>query len=180
MQELSDRDLVKRCLKGDRKAFEILVDRYQKPVFNLALRMVSDTDDAADLTQAVFIKAYEKLKSYNDRYKFFSWLYKIAVNTSLNFLEQKKRRDLLGDRDIPQEPVVEAELEASERIQKLEDAILELRTEFRIVIVLRHFHDLSYEEMSQILDIPEKTVKSRLFSARQMLREILLRRGLTE
>jgi RNA polymerase sigma-70 factor (ECF subfamily) len=180
MQELPDRDLVKRCLKGDRKAFEVLVDRYQKPVFNLALRMVSDTDDAADLTQAVFIKAYEKLKSYNDRYKFFSWLYKIAVNTSLNFLEQKKRRDLLGDRDIPQEPVVEAELEASERIQMLEDAILELRTEFRIVIVLRHFHDLSYEEMSQILDIPEKTVKSRLFSARQMLREILLRSGLMD
>lgn len=178
MQEPHDKDLVKRCLKGDQKAFEILLDRYQKPIYNVALRMVNDVDDAADLTQTVFIKAYENLRSYNDRYKFFSWLYRIAVNTSLNFLEQKKRRDLLGDRDIPQEPGVEAELEASERVQKLEDAILELRPEYRIVIVLRHFHDLSYEEMSQILDIPEKKVKSRLFSARQMLREILLKAGL--
>ncbi|MGA3244717.1 MAG: sigma factor, partial [Bacteroidota bacterium] len=81
MQEPNDKDLVKRCLSGDQKAFEILLERYQKPVFNIALRVLSNTDDAADVTQATFVKAYEKLNSYDNRYKFFSWLYRIAVNT---------------------------------------------------------------------------------------------------
>jgi len=180
MPELHDKDLVKRCLKGDQKAFEMLLDRYQKPIYNLAFRMVNNIDDAADLTQTVFIKAYEKLKSYNDRYEFYSWLYRIAVNTSLNFVEKNKRQDLLGDRDVLQGSDVEDELESMERVEKLEEAILELRPEYRIVIVLRHFHDLSYDEMGTILDIPEKTVKSRLFSARQLLKGLLLKSGLME
>lgn len=144
MQEPDDKDLVRRCLKGEKKAFETLLDRYQKPIYNVALRMVSSLDDAADLTQTVFIKAYENLRSYDERFKFFSWLYKIAVNSSLNFLEQKKRNDLLGDQDVSQGPVLEEQIEASERIEKLDDAILQLKPEYRIVIVLRHFHDLSY------------------------------------
>jgi RNA polymerase sigma-70 factor (ECF subfamily) len=180
MQELNDRDLVRRSLKGEQKAFEALLDRYEKPIYNLALRMVNDSDDAADLTQAVFLKAYEKLVTYNERFKFFSWLYKIAVNTSLNFLEQQKKQDQLGDRDVSQGSVVEEQFEAAERVQKLEEAILQLEPDYRIVIVLKHFHDLSYDEIGRILDIPEKTVKSRLFSARGLLREILLRIGLTE
>ena len=158
----------------------MLLDRYQKPIYNVAFRMVNNIDDAADLTQTVFIRAYEKLNSYNDRYEFYSWLYRIAVNTSLNFVEKNKRQDLLGDRDVLQGSDVENELESRERVEKLEEAILELRAEYRIVIVLRHFHDLSYDEMGTILDIPEKTVKSRLFSARQLLKGLLLKSGLME
>jgi len=180
MQEPDDKNLVKRCLAGDLKPFEILLERYQKPVFNIALRLLSNTDDAADVTQATFVKAYEKLNTYNKRYKFFSWLYRIAVNTSLNLLEQKKRSDLLGDREVPEGNRLEEELHASERVEKLEDAILDLPVEYRVVIVLRHFHDLSYEEMGIILDLPEKTVKSRLFTARQMLRDLLINSGLME
>lgn len=174
-----DKDLVRQCLKGDQKAFECLLDRYQKPIFNVALRIVGNADDAAELTQTVFVRIYEKLGTYDERYKFFSWLYKIAVNASINFLEQKKRYDVLTDREVSQEPRVEEQVEASERAEKLEDAILELRTEYRIVIVLRHFHDLSYDEMGKILDLPEKTVKSRLFTARQMLKDILVKAGLS-
>jgi len=180
MTSSDDNDLVKRCLSGDQKAFESLLDRYQKPIFNVALRMVGDADDAADLTQTVFVRAYEKLGTYNDHYKFFSWLYKIAVNASINFLEQRKRYDVLTDREVSQEPLVEDQVDASDRVEKLETAILELSTEYRIVIVLRHFHDLSYDEMGRILDLPEKTVKSRLFTARQLLKEILLKAGLSD
>jgi RNA polymerase sigma-70 factor (ECF subfamily) len=180
MQEPDDRDLVRRCLSGDLKAFETILERYQKPLFNVALRVLSNADDAADVTQATFVKAYEKLNSYDDRYKFFSWLYRIAVNTSLNFLDQKKRSDLLGDEDVSEGNRLEEELHASERVEKLEDAILNLPVEYRVVIVLKHFHDLSYEEMGLILDIPEKTVKSRLFTARQMLKDILIKAGLVE
>lgn len=180
MLEPDDKDLVKRCLAGDLKAFETLLERYQKPVFNIALRVLSNTDDAADVTQATFVKAYEKLTSYDSRYKFFSWIYRIAVNTSLNFLEQKKRSDLLGDEDVSEGNRLEEELHAAERVEKLEDAILNLSVEYRVVIVLRHFHDLSYEEMGTILDLPEKTVKSRLFTARQMLKDTLTKAGLME
>ena len=180
MLEPDDKDLVKRCLTGDLKAFETILARYQKPVFNVALRVLSNTADAADVTQATFIKAYEKLSSYDKRYKFFSWLYRIAINTSLNFLEQKKRSDLLGDEDVSEGNRLEEELHAAERVEKLEDAILNLPVEYRVVIVLRHFHDLSYEEMGTILNLPEKTVKSRLFTARQMLKDLLTRSGLME
>ncbi len=180
MLEPDDKDLVSRCLTGDMKAFETLVDRYEKPVFNVALRLLSNSDDAADVSQATFVKAYEKLNSYDDRYKFFSWLYRIAVNTSLNFLEQKKRSDLLGDEEVTEGSRLEEEFDAAERVEKLEDAILNLPVEYRVVIVLRHFHDLSYEEMGMILDLPEKTVKSRLFTARQLLKDILIKAGLME
>jgi RNA polymerase sigma-70 factor (ECF subfamily) len=180
MLEPDDKDLVRRCLTGDLKAFETILERYQKPVFNVALRLLSNTDDAADVAQSTFVKAYEKLNSYDDRYKFFSWLYRIAVNTSLNFLEQKKRSDLLGDEDVSEGNHLEEELHAAERVEKLEDAILNLPVEYRVVIVLRHFHDLSYEEMGMILDLPDKTVKSRLFTARKMLKDILIKAGLME
>jgi RNA polymerase sigma-70 factor, ECF subfamily len=180
MLEADDKELVGRCLNGDLKAFEVLLERYQKPVFNIALRILSDTMDAADVTQSTFLKAYEKLSSYSDRYKFFSWLYRIAVNTSLNFLEQKKRSDLLGDGDVAESDTMEERLHASERVEKLDDAILNLPVDYRVVIVLRHFHDLSYEEIGAILDIPDKTVKSRLFTGRQLLKDMLMEAGLME
>jgi RNA polymerase sigma-70 factor (ECF subfamily) len=180
MQEPDDRDLVRRCLKGDQVAFEILLDRYQKPIYHLALRMVNDVDDAADLTQTVFLRAYENLSAYDARRKFFSWLYRIAVNTSLNFVAQKKRVETLGDREVQEEPAAAERFEAAERVEKLDDAILELQPEYRIVIVLKHFHDLSYEEIGTILDIPEKKVKSRLYTARQLLKDLLRESGLME
>jgi RNA polymerase sigma-70 factor (ECF subfamily) len=180
MQEPDDRDLVRRCLKGDQIAFEILLDRYQRPIYNIALRMVNDVDDAADLTQTVFLKAYENLTSYDGRRKFFSWLYRIAVNTSLNFVAQNKRVETLSDREVSEEPAPAERFEAAERVEKLDKAILELQPEYRIVIVLRHFHDLSYEEIGAILEIPEKTVKSRLFTARHLLKDLLRKSGLTE
>jgi RNA polymerase sigma-70 factor (ECF subfamily) len=180
MLEPDDKELVRRCLKGDLKAFEPLLERYQKPVFNIALRILSDTGDAADVTQSTFLKAYENLSSYNERYKFFSWLYRIAVNTSLNLLEQKRRSDLLGDVDVVGTDSTEEQLHTAERVEKLEDAILNLSLDYRVVIVLRHFHDLSYEEIAVILDIPEKTVKSRLFTGRQLLKDMLMKAGLVE
>ena len=180
MEEHDDLSLVRRSLSGDHKAFEEIIDRYQKPLYNVALRMVGDLDDAADLTQTVFIKAFEKLNSYKERYKFFSWLYRIAVNTAINFLEQQKRMELLGDRDVAEEPEVDEILATSDRNQMLGNALLQLRPDYRIIILLKHFHELSYEEIGFVLEIPEKTVKSRLFAARGMLREILARTGLME
>jgi RNA polymerase sigma-70 factor (ECF subfamily) len=175
--ERSDRELVRECLDGSERAFGDLVDRYQKVVFNVAYRMVNDYDTAEDITQTVFIKGYERLSSFDPKYKFFSWLYKIAVNESLNQINQRKRMtelspDMVSDDKRPDEIVSDTELS-----RKMGEALMELDPNYRTAIVLRHFRNLSYREMSEILEIPEKTVKSRLFTGRQLLRKVLVARG---
>jgi RNA polymerase sigma-70 factor (ECF subfamily) len=179
MTDHNDATLVKRCLEGDQRAFEHLLNSYQKPVFNLVLRMVKDFEEAEDITQAVFVKAYENLSSFNPKYKFFSWIYKIAINESLNFLNLRKRVTDLEEADqlISQADTPEVKLQNVEISSHLDECMMKLSPEYRIVIVLRHFQDLPYNEIAQILDIPEHTVKSRLFAARQALRKHLLRRG---
>jgi RNA polymerase sigma-70 factor (ECF subfamily) len=174
MDKYEDIALVKLCLKGNSEAFEILLDRYQKPIFNLVFRMCNNFDDAEDITQLVFIKVYKNLKSYNNKYKFFSWVYRIAINETLNQLKQKVRLEELSDMYMSKEGTpddVYNQVEISETIQK---ALMELESNYRIPIILRHFHNCTYQDMSNILHIPEKTIKSRLFTARQLLGQILI------
>ncbi len=173
----TDTALVRKCLKGESIAFERILDKYERVVFNTALRMVKDTRDAEELTQSVFVRVYERLSTFNPRYKFFSWLYRIVVNECLNHLKLRKHHQQLGEaEDASQNP--EERFEGLEKEEKISQALLKLDVNQRIVIVLRHFHDLSYREMSQILDIPVKRVKSRLFTARQVLRMHLIKMGI--
>jgi RNA polymerase sigma-70 factor (ECF subfamily) len=178
MEEYDDAILVDACLKGDNGAYEELVRRYQMPIYNLALRMVKAPEDAEDITQTVFVKAYEKLDSYDPGHRFFSWVYRIAVNESINLCKRKRRTDpyesgvTYAYGHTPEESFRDGEL--SEHIA---DAISRLKMDYRLVLVLKHFHDFSYEEMSEVLQIPEKTVKSRLFTARQQLKAVLERAG---
>jgi RNA polymerase sigma-70 factor (ECF subfamily) len=178
MIDAEDLELVKRCRAGERDAFERLVEKYQRAIFNLALRMVQSPDDAEDIAQTAFLKAYERLETYKEKHKFFSWLYRIAVNESLSFLEERKRFSGLDEASQIPEPEKADTAEASDLSARIEEALMELKVEYRAVTVLKHFEGLSYEEIGQILDIPEKKVKSRLFTARQMLRDILVRKGL--
>jgi len=166
--------LVEQCLSGDTDAFGALVDRYQQAVFNVALRMVNRYEDAQDIAQTVFLKAYRNLGSYKAEYKFFSWIYRMVVNESINFLERRRSTELLEDIHVSSEPDPHVSLETAELNRSLERAIASLLPEYRAVIILRHFEDLSYDEIARILRIPEKTVKSRLFSARRQLREALI------
>lgn len=177
MIEADDLELVRRCVKGDRNAFEGIVDRYQKVIFNLALRMVNSHADAEDITQTVFIKAYEKLDKFNFRHKFYSWLYRIAVNESLNHLARMRPNEKFSEATMSPEPGPDVRYEQTERNEHVRRSIMALQWDHRTVIVLRHFHDLSYEEIGRILDIPVKRVKSRLFSARDALRNLLIQTG---
>jgi len=170
--------LVRQCLDGDKRAFEKIVDKYQKPIFNVTYRMLNSYDDAEDVTQSVFIKAFEKLETFNPKYKFFSWLYRIAINESLNFIEQKKRYEVLDEELALEEQAADETYIDSETKQTVQDALMHLEIEQRAAVILKHFQDLSYKEIGFIFDIPEKTVKSRLFSARQQLKNILLRKAL--
>lgn len=177
MTEEPDLILVKQCLRGDRKAFESIVEKYQKTMFNVALRIVNDYDDAQDVTQSVFVKAFESLKSFDPKYKFFSWLYRIGVNEALNFLNQKRNFEGLDEGLVSKEKTPDETYDDLELGEDIRQALLCLKLEYRTVIVLKHFQNLSYKEISYIVDLPEKTVKARLFTARHLLREILLKKG---
>jgi RNA polymerase sigma-70 factor, ECF subfamily len=167
--------LVERILAGDLRAFSLLVDRYQKTVFNLALRMLHDADDAEDVAQAVFLKIYERLSQYDSRYRFFSWMYRIAMNETLNFLRQRKPMEQMEESAVVTSPV--EEIERADIVWHMDEALMRLPSDQRAVVVLKHFEGFSYEEIAKMLNITEKKVKSRLFSARQMLRVVLESRG---
>ncbi len=169
-----DRVLVRQCLDGHSEAFEQIVDKYHKTVFNAALRILNDVEDAADITQSVFLKVFENLGTFNARYKFFSWLYKITINESLNFLNRRRQYDQIDEALAAADKPPDERYRDVERSEKIQEALMELSLDYRVVLVLNHFHDLTYKEIAYILEIPEKRVKSRLFSARQLLRDKLL------
>lgn len=173
----NDADLVQQTLAGDRKAFAVLVERYERPIYNLACRMVHDPDDAADVTQNAFVKAFRKLDSFDPGYRFFSWLYRIAVNEAINQLNARKRaREFQFE--TPTAPTTpDADYASGEAHTQLGRALAAMSLDQRIVIILKHLLFLSYRDIGEILEIPEKTVKSRLFSARQVLREQLIKQG---
>jgi RNA polymerase sigma-70 factor (ECF subfamily) len=168
-----DGQLVARCLQGDTTAFETLVERYHRVLYTVAYRMLGNAEDARDATQEAFVKAYERLASFNPELRFFSWIYRIVTNECLNEIRARRVQ-------VPVPPDLEAaggpalEFETGERRRRVQAALLTLTPEHREVVVLRHFAGLSYGEMALALGIPAKTVKSRLYSARQALGQRLL------
>ncbi|MGB6603882.1 MAG: sigma-70 family RNA polymerase sigma factor [Steroidobacteraceae bacterium] len=175
MNEEDDPTLVVRSRGGDREAFEHLVVRYQKPVFNVALRMLHNRQDAMDVAQTTFLKAFEHLGDYDPAFRFYSWLYRIAINESLNVLAVRKRLAEPVAEAIDERPGPERVAEGDQALEAIESALMLIKPELRAVVALRHIANLSYEDMAQVLGLPEKTVKSRLHSARELLREHLLR-----
>jgi RNA polymerase sigma-70 factor, ECF subfamily len=173
LEPTEDADLVARCLRGDRAAFEPLVTRYERVLFTVALRLTGEYEDARDATQNAFVRAYVHLETFDPSRKFFSWLYRIVVNECLNLRRARH----------PNEPLVETIeapasggldiVAASETHDRIQAALMALTREYREVVVLRHFADLSYEEIGEALGVPDKTVKSRLFSARKRLADLL-------
>jgi RNA polymerase sigma-70 factor (ECF subfamily) len=171
-----DQAMVERFRKGDREAFTELVVRYQRPIYNAAFWILRSADDARDIAQAVFLKVAEHLDEYDSQRRFFSWIYRIAVNESLNLLRRNGHEEVLDEEvDLPESESAnpEARARAAEQTRDIERALLSMSPADRAVLVLRHFSECSYQEIAQILDIDEKTVKSRLFEARNRLRNLL-------
>ena len=172
----ADDALVERVRQGDRDAFAALVVRYQRPVYNAAWWVLRNAEDARDVAQNVFMKVAERLDEYDPRYRFFSWIYRIAVNEALNQLRRRDREEPLDDeveRAGPAGDDPEAKASEAERDGKVRDAVMRMSANDRTVLMLRHFSELSYQEIADVLDVDEKTVKSRLFEARQRLRGTL-------
>ena len=172
----TDLELVERFRGGDQAAFAELVTRYQQPIYNAAFWVLRRAEDANDITQEVFLKVAERLDEYDPRFRFFSWIYRIAVNESLNLLRRNKREKGLDDEfDLPAADSAspEYQLGDAQLTERIRSTLMRMTTSDRTVLSLRHFSDCSYQEIGQILDVDAKMVKSRLFEARQRLRGLL-------
>ena len=163
--------LIARCLSGDTAAFEPLVRRYHRPLFRVAVRLLGNREEARDAGQSAFLKAYQALASRGAGRPFFSWVYRILVNDCLNTLRSRHPTQPLED--MAGSVADTDAVETGETQRRVRQALLRLPADQRDVIVLRHFAEMSYEQAAMALGIPEKTVKSRLFSARQRLCDLL-------
>ena len=178
--EPTDAALVQRTLRGETLAYNHLVGRYQRQVYNLAFRMVGNAEDAYDLVQDTFLRAYSALASFRQDASFLTWLYKICSNLSIDLLRSRRAKgavSLQEELEDGREPAAE-ERQSSPEDTVVRDAIgdivqrevMNLPERYRIVVVMRHLQGMSIEEISQQLNIPSGTVKTHLFRARDMLR----------
>ena len=191
INRIADCDLVARAVAGREDGFEELVRRYQRPIATYVYRMVGDYEAALDLTQEVFIKVYGSLSRYRSEYKFSTWIYKIAHNAAIDHLRRHTTREqsLVVDdagggeqRELPiatGKPSPEQEYAGKERRAEIEQVVSQLPATYRELIVLRHSHDLSYEEIAEVTGLPLGTVKNRLFRAREAMRQQFVQRGIT-
>ncbi|WP_084658801.1 RNA polymerase sigma factor [Thermogemmatispora onikobensis] len=180
--EQDDAQLVKASQRGDREAFALLVQRYQRRIFNMILRMLQDYEEACEITQEAFLAAWQGLPTFRGEARFPTWLYRIAYNCCLRQLEQRRRDKALQnamqeqqllDEAGDQRRQAESTLEARDRLALVREQLEALPTKYRIVLVLRHLQEMTYEEMAEILMMPIGTIKTHLFRARNLLKERL-------
>jgi len=179
--EATDLELVKRVQKGDKGAFDLLVLKYEHKIVNLVMRYVRDPEIALDISQEAFIKAYRALPRFRGDSAFYTWLYRIAVNTAKNHLASQRRRPMETELDLqdPEHYGLHAKLQEtdtpeaislSRELQEiLERAIHALPEDLRTAIILRELDGMSYEEIAETMDCPVGTVRSRIFRARDAI-----------
>ena len=188
MTEINEKEIIGRVLGGDTEAFSELVTRYEKTVYNLALRMVGDRADAADMTQEAFVKAWTNLPSYRGESRFSAWLYRITTNVCLDFLRHKSRRPQVSlstsdddeerQLDIPDPKSMPEELLMKKLgMEAVHRGLERLPPKHRQILVMRELGGLSYSEIAAQLSLEEGTVKSRIFRARKRLCAYLLKSG---
>ena len=183
---LAEMDLVKRAQRGDLTAYDELVKRYQERIYATIYHMTSNHEDANDLAQESFVKAFQALKSFKGGSSFYTWLYRIAVNKTINFLKQRKNRQHMSLNDLDFNAEHNPDLVAlisdktprrdaglSELQEKLNAALLKLSESHRLAVVLHDVQGLSHEEIAKIMHCNIGTVRSRLFYARQQLQALL-------
>jgi RNA polymerase sigma-70 factor, ECF subfamily len=172
VDDSADAAAVERCLGGEQDAYESIVLRYQRLLFNVAMRMLGNYEDARDATQIAFVKAYEHLDTFDRGQRFFSWFYRILKNECLNVI-RARRPETSVSMELPAHRGADP-VETKERQQAIQLALTSLSVDYREVVVLRHFTELSYDEIAAMLGIPATTVKSRLYTARQQLSDLLV------
>ena len=184
-----DIELINGALAGVEESFEELVQRYQRPIISYVYRFLNDYDASLDVTQEVFIKVYNSLDRYSSDYKFSTWLYRIAHNAAIDHIRRNSRKEHSLEAENQEgtfqlqlesaRPNPEQDRQRSEWRTEIESVVRCLPSSYRELIALRHGKDLSYIEIAEVTGLPLGTVKNRLFRAREMMREMLVERGLT-
>ena len=189
MTRQEEAQVIERVLSGDINAYEQLVTQYEKSVYNLALRMTDNPEDAADMAQEAFIKAYNSLSSFRGDSKFSVWLYRIVSNVCLDFLRKQSRRPSVSlsvedddgedvQLDVPDDSMSpELQLERKLTRESVREGLKQLPEDYRQILLLRELQGLSYDEIAETLYIGVGTVKSRIFRAREKLCAFLLKGG---
>jgi RNA polymerase sigma-70 factor (ECF subfamily) len=177
MTDETDATLIVRCRHGDRSAFDTLLTRYARQIFGAAFRILHHREDAIDVTQTAFLRAYEHFDRYDPGQRFDSWLYRIAVNEALDLVRSRRPSESLAEDAVDEQPGPEETAAHDQDDRLMQGALNQLKVEYRVVIVLKHLQGCAYEEIADILECPVKTVKSRLFTARQALRDVLVAKG---
>jgi RNA polymerase sigma-70 factor (ECF subfamily) len=180
-----DRELVELTIQGDRKAFEMILNKHQQPLLNYIGRMVGNRELALDFTQEVFIKTYSSLSTYRSQFKFRTWLFKIASNYIIDFWRKKKidtfSIDQIGRADDDRAPFeipsdetsICTRFELSELREKIDKALDKLPPHLRELFIWRHVNEFSYEEIAEIKGLPVGTVKNRVFQSKEYIRRLL-------
>jgi len=179
-----DYDLVLHAIDGDQKAYAELLGRYRDAIYFMLLKMVSNQSDAEDLTIEAFGKAFKNITQYTPSYAFSTWLFKIATNNCIDFIRKKKLNNISLDQSAVHEdsaPMIiptdsldpEENMISQQKVILLKSVVAKLKPRYRKLIELRYFHELSYEEISEELELPIGTVKAQLFRARELLYNIL-------
>ena len=181
--ERTDAYLVKRSQEGDVSSFELLVIRYQKRIFNVVFRVVRDRDAVEDLAQETFLNAFKSIRSFKGGSSFYTWLYRIAANVSINYLAKRNKASFADEELLETEEVSkrvsggelspERGVQNQETAKAIREAVNLLPSDIRQAVILREFDGLSYEEIAEVMDCPIGTVRSRIFRGREMLKEKL-------
>jgi RNA polymerase sigma-70 factor, ECF subfamily len=177
--EQDDAILVAASKRGDQEAFALLVQRYQRRVFNLVFGMLQQYEEASEITQETFLAAWQGLPAFRGEARFSTWLHRIAYNCALKQLEQRRRdRALQAAMEAEQmvgggEAHTDVIMETHARQEMVQEQLSQLPAKYRIVLILRHLQEMTYEEMAEILTMPIGTIKTHLFRARNLLKERL-------
>ncbi len=178
---LTDQELVQKTLDGDKEAFSVLVQRYQRQIYSLTYRLTNDPEDARDLAQEVFIHIYKVLGKYDQGRKFFSWMYKVATNVCYNSLRRGRQEHAVAlEKVIEFAPYIgdntnqpEEYYERRETQALVRQAVAELPDKYRLPLVLRYLEDLSYREIAEFMDLPVTTIETRLYRGKALLQKRL-------
>ncbi|WP_425446305.1 RNA polymerase sigma factor [Dethiothermospora halolimnae] len=173
---MDDKEIVNRCLDGDGDVFKELVTRHKKKIYNIAYKFTFNKEDALDITQEIFIKAYNSLEKYNPKYKFSSWILKMTTNYCLDIKKKKRVNTVELNTKLKNDKTTTSAEDVfihKENKKIIKDAINNLSKEYRVLIILYHNENLSYKEISETLNLPLTKVKNRLYRARNMLKENL-------
>ncbi len=181
-----EQNWLEQARRGDQTAFGKLIEAYQRPVYNLAYRMLNNSGEAEEAAQEAFIRAYTRLHTYNPDHKFSTWMLSITSNYCIDLIRKRRALLLSIDEPLPPHPALmsdgqkgpEAQMEMSEQQDMVQSLLQELPEDYRQTVVLRYWHEMSYEEIAEMMDTTVSAIKSRLFRARRQLAEVGMANGL--